>query len=76
MSRKEVENKQKRSVNLRLKSRACTYATVNATSPEEAYALGRQRFENDDFKELTVTDWCLEHVSFGDKYWYKEDLHE
>ena len=29
MSRKEVENKQKRSVNSRLKSRACTYATVN-----------------------------------------------
>lgn len=52
------------------------YYNINATSPEKAYALGRQRFENDDFKDLTVTDWCLEHVSFGDKYWYKADLHE
>jgi len=41
------------------------YYNVNATSPKKAYALGRQRFENDDFKELTVTDWCLEHVSIG-----------
>lgn len=52
------------------------YYNINATSPEKAYALGRQRFENDDFKDLTVTDWYLEHVSIGDKYWYKEDLHE
>lgn len=52
------------------------YYNIDATSPKKAYALGRQRFENDDFKDLTVTDWCLEHVSFGDKYWYKEDLHE
>lgn len=52
------------------------YYNINATSPEKAYALGRQLFENEDFKDLTVTDWCLEHVSFGDKYWYKEDLHE
>lgn len=52
------------------------YYNINATSPEKAYALGRQRFENDDFKDLTVIDWCLEHVSFGDKYWYKADLHE
>ena len=34
----------------------------------------KQLFENDDFKELTVTDWWLEHVSIGDKYWYSEDL--
>ena len=47
---------------------------IDASSPEKAYVLGRQLFENDDFKELTVTDWFLEHVSIGDKYWYKEDL--
>lgn len=50
------------------------YYNIDATSPEKAYALGRQLFENDDFKELTVTDWWLEHVSLGDNYWYKEDL--
>lgn len=52
------------------------YYNIDATSPEKAYALGKQLFKNDDFKELTVTDWKLEHVSLGDKYWYKEDLHE
>lgn len=52
------------------------YYNIDATSPEKAYALGKQRFENDDFKDLTITGWYLEHVSIGDKYWYKEDLHE
>ena len=50
------------------------YYNINATSPEKAYALGKQLFENDDFKDLTVTDWWLEHVSLGGNYWYKEDL--
>ena len=50
------------------------YYNVDTASPEKAYELGRQLFENDNFKELTVTDWFLEHVSIGDKYWYKEDL--
>lgn len=50
------------------------YYNVDASSPEKAYELGRQLFENDDFKELTVTEWFLEHVSISDKYWYKEDL--
>ena len=52
------------------------YYNIDATSPEKAYALGGQLFENDDFKELTITDWCLEHVSLGDTYWYTENLHE
>lgn len=52
------------------------YSNINATSPEKAYALGRQRFENEDFKKLTVTNWCLEHVSLDDTYWYAKDLHE
>ena len=50
------------------------YYNIDTTSPKKAYTLGKQLFENDDFKELTVTDWELEHVSLGDKYWYKEDL--
>ena len=50
------------------------YYNINASSPEKAYELGGQLFENDDFQELTVTEWFLEHVSIGDKYWYKEDL--
>ena len=29
---------------------------------------------NADFGEAVVEDWYLEHVSYGDKYWYKEDL--
>lgn len=50
------------------------YYNIDASSPEKAYELGRQLFENDDFKELTVIEWFLEHVSIDDKYWYKEDL--
>ena len=52
------------------------YYNIDATSPEKAYALGKQLFENDDFKELTVTNWKLEHVSLGDTYWYAENLHK
>ena len=52
------------------------YHNIDATSPEKAYALGKQLFKNDDFKELTVTDWKLKHVSLGDTYWYAENLHK
>jgi hypothetical protein len=50
------------------------YYSIDTSSPQKAYELGKQLFESDDFKALTVTDWCLEHVSIGDRYWYKEDL--
>ena len=40
------------------------YYSIDTSSPQKAYEL----------KALTVTDWCLEHVSIGDRYWYKEDL--
>lgn len=50
------------------------YYSIDTSSPQKAYELGKQLFESDDFKALTVTDLCLEHVSIGDRYWYKEDL--
>ena len=50
------------------------YYAVNAPTPDKAYEFGKQLFEDDDFRNLTITDWCLEHVSAGEKYWYKEDL--
>lgn len=53
------------------------YFTISAETPEEAYKKGIEKMQsgNADFGEAVVEDWYLEHVSYGDKYWYKEDLH-
>ena len=52
------------------------YFTISAKTPEEAYKKGIEKMQSGDtdFGEAVVEDWCLEHVSCGDKYWYKEDL--
>lgn len=52
------------------------YFTISAETPEEAYKKGLAKMQsgNADFGEAVAEDWCLEHVSCGDKYWYKEDL--
>lgn len=52
------------------------YFTISAETPEEAYKKGiaKMQFGDADFGEAVVEDWYLENVSYGDKYWYKEDL--
>lgn len=52
------------------------YFTISAETPEEAYKKGleKMQFGDADFGEAVVEDWYLEHVSYGDKYWCKEDL--
>jgi hypothetical protein len=50
------------------------YYNITAETPEKAYEFGKQIFAADDFKDLTITDWTLEHISYNDTYWYKEDL--
>ena len=52
------------------------YFTISAETPKEAYEKGiaKMQSEDADFGVAVVEDWCLEHVSCGDKYWYKEDL--
>ncbi|MDO4650844.1 MAG: hypothetical protein Q4B26_19585 [Eubacteriales bacterium] len=50
------------------------YYTVEADSPEEAYAKAETLFEADDIGALQITSSYLEHVSKGDQYWYEEDL--
>ena len=50
--------------------------SISATSPEKAYQEAKKLFEEDDFKELHIESWRLEHIycEYNDKYWYKEDL--
>lgn len=50
------------------------YYTVKATSPTEAYYKGVSLYQNDNLGDLIETRCGLEHVSKGDKYWYKGDL--
>ena len=52
------------------------YFTISAETPVEAYKKGivKMQSKSADFGEAVVEDWYLEHVSYGDKYWYKEDL--
>lgn len=52
------------------------YFTISTETPEEAYKKGiaKMQSKSADFGEAVVEDWYLEHVSYGDKYWYKEDL--
>ena len=52
------------------------YFIISAETPEEAYKKGiaKMQFGDVDFGEAVVEDCYLEHVSYGDKYWYKEDL--
>ena len=52
------------------------YFTISAETPEEAYKKGleKMQFGDADFGEAVVEYWYLEHVSYGDKYWCKEDL--
>ena len=50
------------------------YYTIKASSPQLAYEKAKIQFENEDLKQLHLTDWTLEHVSRNNQYWYKEDL--
>lgn len=45
-------------------------------SPQAAYEHGVWLMQSGaaNFGDAEVVDWYLEHVSCGDKYWYKEDL--
>lgn len=49
---------------------------IRATSPEAAYNKAVDKFEEDDFGELEITDWNLEHVyrESDDRYWSIEEL--
>ena len=50
------------------------YYTVTAKSPNNAYQKGYAMFETDNFQDLIIDNWTLEHVSKNDEYWYSEDI--
>ena len=50
------------------------YYTVTANSPNDAYNKTYILFENDNFQELIIDNWTLEHISQNEKYWYTEDI--
>ena len=50
------------------------YYTVKATNPTEAYYKGLSLYQDDNFGDLIETRWDLEHISKGDKYFYKGDF--
>lgn len=53
--------------------RICYYIN-EATNVSEAYNQAKRMTFEDDFKDLHVTNMCLEHVYDGQKYWYTEDF--
>lgn len=51
------------------------YYHVTANTPEEAYLIAKDIFENDAFGNLIIDETCLEHVELDNDTWYIEDLH-